>query len=118
MIREAGFFLEQALKTVKAVNASSRVSIAITLFGDLQVRSGEIDAGEDMLKAARELIGNGRGVLEFEVATGNLERLRGDLAEEGKAYQRAERYLEEVMSIDCIEKFGRFTEDHNDLVEK
>lgn len=118
MIREAEYFLEQALKTVEAVNASPRVSIAMTLFGDLRVRSGEVDAGEDMLKAAREFIGNGRGVLELEVATGNIQRLRGDLVEECKAYQRAERYLEDIMSADCIENLGRFTEDRDELAEK
>lgn len=118
MVREAEFYLEQALKTVEAVSASSRVSLAMTLYGDLRIRSGHIDEGEEMLQKAGKSIGEGREVLEFEVAIGNLDRLRGDFAQEGKAYERAEKQLEQLMSVRYIEKLGAFTDDSDDLAEK
>lgn len=118
MVREAEFYLEQALKTVEAVSASSRVSLAMTMYGDLRIRSGHIDEGEEMLQKAGKSIGEGREVLEFEVAIGNLDRLRGDFAQEGKAYERAEKQLEQLMSVRYIEKLGAFTDDSDDLAEK
>ncbi|PWW75361.1 hypothetical protein C7212DRAFT_358438 [Tuber magnatum] len=118
MVREAEFYLEQALKTVEAVDAPSRVSLAMTMYGDLRIRSGRIDEGEEMLQKASKSIGEGREALEFEVASGNLDRLRGNFAEEGRAYERAEKQLENLMSIRYIEGLGVFTGDSDDLAEK
>ncbi|KAG0639234.1 peptidase family C50-domain-containing protein [Tuber brumale] len=118
MVREAEFYLEQALKTVEAVSASSRINLAMTMYGDLRIRSGHIDEGEEMLQKAGKSIGKGREVLEFEVASGNLDRLRGDFAGEGRAYERAEKQLEQLMSVRYIEKLGAFTGDSEDLAEK
>lgn len=118
MVREAEFYLEQALKTVEAVGASSRVSLAMTMYGDLRIRSGHVDEGEEMLQKAGKSIGEGREVLEFEVAIGNLDRLRGDFVQEGKAYERAEKQLEQLMSVRHIEKLGAFTGDSGNLADK
>ncbi|KAG0138703.1 peptidase family C50-domain-containing protein [Tuber indicum] len=118
MVREAEFYLEQALKTVEAVNASSRINLAMTMYGDLRIRSGHIDEGEEMLQKAGKSIGGGREALEFEVASGNLDRLRGDFAGEGRAYERAEKQLEQLMSVRYIEKLGALTGDSEGLSEK
>ncbi|CUS09257.1 unnamed protein product [Tuber aestivum] len=118
MVREAEFYLEQALKTVEAVNAPSRINLAMTMYGDLRIRSGYVDEGEEMLQRAGKSIGGGREALEFEVASGNLDRLRGDFAGEGRAYERAEKQLENLMSVKYIEKLGAFTGGSDDLAEK
>lgn len=116
MVREAEFYLDQALKTVDAVNATPRVAKTMTMYGDLKVRAGLIEEGEEMLERARKLI-NGSGVVDFEVAAGNLERIKGDWKEESEAYERAERHLEQLMAVDRIEGFGSFAPDSENLAE-
>ncbi|KAH0612981.1 uncharacterized protein H6S33_009361 [Morchella sextelata] len=118
MVREAEFYLQQALKTVEAVNATSRMAKTMTLYGDLKVRAGLTEEGTEMLEQARELITNGHDFVEIEVAAGNLERIRGDWQEESEAYERAEKHLEELMAVDRIENLGSHRPDSQIVVEK
>lgn len=117
MIREAEYFLDQTLKIVEAVKATPRVAKAMTVYGDLKVRAGLVVEGEEMLEKARRLITNGNGVVDFEVAAGNLERMRGDWQEESEAYERAEKHLEQLMAVDRIKGLGSFTPDPEKLAE-
>lgn len=117
MVREAEYYLDQALKTVDAVGATPRIAKTMTMYGDLKVRAGLVEEGEEMLDRARQLINNGSGVVDFEVAAGNLERIKGDWKEESEAYERAEKHLEQLMKIDRIEGLGSFAADPVDLVE-
>lgn len=118
MVREAEFYLQQALKTVEAVNATSRMAKTMTLYGDLKVRAGLTEEGTEMLDQARELITNSHDFVEIEVAAGNLERIRGDWQEESEAYERAEKHLEELMAVDRIENLGSHRPDSQMVVEK
>lgn len=115
MVREAEYYLDQALKTVEAVRATPRVAKTMTMYGDLKVRAGFVEEGEEMLASARKLISSGS--VDFEVAAGNLERIKGDWMEESKAYERAEEHLEQLMAIDRIEGLGNFPTDPENLVE-
>lgn len=117
MVREAEFYLEQALKTVETVNATPRVAKTLTMYGDLKVRAGLVEEGEEMLDKARKLITSGNSIVDFEVAAGNLERIKGDWKEESEAYERAEKHLEQLMAVDRIEGLGSFAPDPEGLAE-
>ncbi|KAL7269465.1 separin protein [Rhizina undulata] len=100
MSREAEFFIEQALRTVEAVDATPMVAKALTLFGDLKIRAGEVDEGQKMLEEAAKKIKEGRDSVELELAIGNLGKVRGDVNLEEESYERAKLWLEKLVGAE------------------
>lgn len=97
MIRESIYFVQQALKTVEAVDAKRTIQRTRLLLADLKIRCGEVEEGGKMLEELGQ-IEDGRARAVWEVAKGNLERLRGNWEEELEAYRRAEKTVEGVIA--------------------
>ncbi|KAI5810824.1 peptidase family C50-domain-containing protein, partial [Pyronema omphalodes] len=97
MIRESIYFVQQALKTVEAVDAKRTIQRTKLLLADLKIRCGEVEEGGKMLEEIGH-IEDARARAVWEVAKGNLERLRGNWEEELEAYKRAEKAVDEVIA--------------------
>jgi hypothetical protein len=89
--------MNHALKTVEAVDAKLSIDQTKVMFGDLKVRSGEIQEGSVMLENVGQSIGGGRAMVSFQTAVGNLERLNGNLEAEMEAYRCAEKAIDSLV---------------------
>jgi len=101
MIREAVFNMEQALKTVEAVDATPLIAQALSIFGDLKIRAGALSEGADMLERATELraeIEKSKEVVSLDCTVGYLHGKNRLWEEEWGAYEHAESKLAALMS--------------------
>jgi len=101
MIREAVFNMEQALKTVEAVDATPLIAQALSIFGDLKIRSGALSEGADMLERATELraeIEKSKEIVSLDCTVGYLHGKNRLWEEEWGAYEHAESKLAALMS--------------------
>ena len=101
MIREALFSMGQALKTVEAVGATPLIAQALSLFGDLKIRAGEMDEGAEMLEKATELraeIEKSKEIVNLDCCVGYYHGKNKLWEEELEAYEHAEMKLEALMS--------------------
>lgn len=100
MIREAEFYIEQALAVVQATNASSYIANALAVSGDLRVRSGRIEEGEKFLRDAAVFKGEIEKCKEsviLQCAAAHLQRTTGLFDNELESYESAERKLGRVL---------------------
>jgi separase len=118
MIRESLYFAEQALKTVEAVGATPSIDKTKVMIGDLKVRGGQLSEGSEILDGIVRSLGDNRATAALELALGNLEKLRGDFSAELKAYQRAEKAIDELLDIKFIQKLGKVDDGQDDFVEQ
>ncbi|RPB27727.1 hypothetical protein L211DRAFT_834580 [Terfezia boudieri ATCC MYA-4762] len=101
MIREAVFNMEQALKTVEAVDATPLIAQALSIFGDLKIRAGSLSEGADMLERATELraeIEKSKEIVSLDCTVGYLHGKNRLWEEEWGAYEHAESKLAALMS--------------------
>lgn len=121
MIREAVFNMEQALKTVEAVDATPLIAQALSIFGDLKIRAGALSEGADMLERATELraeIEKSKEIVSLDCTVGYLHGKNRLWEEEWGAYEHAESKLAALMSpgfINNIDKLAFAGEGDEDM---
>ncbi|KAI5808785.1 peptidase family C50-domain-containing protein [Peziza echinospora] len=101
MVREAMYNMEQALKTVEAVGATPLIAQALSIFGDLKIRSGAMEEGADMLERATDLrreIDKSKEIVTLDCSLGYLHGKQMLWENELEAYEHAEAKLEAIMS--------------------
>jgi separase len=98
LIQESIYFVNEALRVVRAVNAKSMVDWTQVMLADLKIRGGKVEEGTEILEAIRQSATESRAMVSLEIAAGNLEKLNGDFDSEMEAYRRADRLIDGLLA--------------------
>lgn len=109
MFKEAEYYLDEAVSMAEATNSTPIIAQALTLSGDLRIRSGSLQEGEALLARAAEFkseLENSRDAVAFQCIVANMHRQNDLLEKELEHYESAERKLDRLMDPAFVESLG------------
>ncbi|RPA86582.1 hypothetical protein BJ508DRAFT_411252 [Ascobolus immersus RN42] len=115
MFKEAEYYLDELVLMAEATNSTPIMAQALSLTGDLRIRSGQVEEGEKLLARAAEFkneLENSRDAVMFQCAVANMHRVNDLLEREVEHYESAERKLERLCDPAFVASLG------GDLVEQ
>ncbi|KAF3903760.1 Separin [Dactylellina cionopaga] len=118
MQREAVYYLKEARVVAEAVDSKSLLFHILSIFGDLNIRLGMLEEGEEKLQQAillkEQLLEKGKELVSFDCTLGIMYRKNKSWARELDAYNNAEKTLDTLMrgkiAQDEDKVFGDITE--------
>ncbi|KAF3285445.1 hypothetical protein TWF970_010500 [Orbilia oligospora] len=118
MQREALFYVQEARLVAEAVDSKSLLFHILSIFGDLHIRLGMLEEGEEKLRQAtmlkEQLLEKGKELVSFDCTLGIMYRKNKSWTMELDAYNNAEKTLETLMGSNASKPegavFGDITE--------
>lgn len=118
MQREALFYVQEARLVAEAVDSKSLLFHILSMFGDLHIRLGMLEEGEEKLRQAtmlkEQLLEKGKELVSFDCTLGIMYRKNKSWTMELDAYNNAEKTLETLMGSNAGKMegivFGDITE--------
>ncbi|KAF3910152.1 Separin [Arthrobotrys entomopaga] len=102
MQREALYYIQEAQHVAEAVDSKSLLFHILSIVGDLHIRLGMLEEGEERLKQAtvlkEQLLEKGKELVSFDCTLGIMYRKNKSWARELDAYNNAEKTLETLMN--------------------
>ncbi|KAK6361177.1 hypothetical protein TWF730_004921 [Orbilia blumenaviensis] len=116
MQREALFYVQEARLVAEAVDSKSLLFHILSIFGDLHIRLGMLEEGEEKLRQAHvlkeQLLEKGKELVSFDCTLGIMYRKNKSWTMELDAYNNAEKTLDTLMGSGASkpgEVFGDIT---------
>ncbi|KAK6536993.1 hypothetical protein TWF281_001197 [Arthrobotrys megalospora] len=118
MQREALFYVQEARLVAEAVDSKSLLFHILSIFGDLHIRLGMLEEGEEKLRQAtmlkEQLLEKGKELVSFDCTLGIMYRKNKSWTMELDAYNNAEKTLETLMGSNVtraeVHVFGDITD--------
>ncbi|KAK6503529.1 hypothetical protein TWF481_008543 [Arthrobotrys musiformis] len=111
MQREALFYVQEARLVAEAVDSKSLLFHILSIFGDLHIRLGMLEEGEEKLRQAtmlkEQLLEKGKELVSFDCTLGIMYRKNKSWTMELDAYNNAEKTLETLMGSDAAKAEGK-----------
>ncbi|KAK6351581.1 hypothetical protein TWF718_004738 [Orbilia javanica] len=110
MQREALFYVQEARLVAEAVDSKSLLFHILSIFGDLHIRLGMLEEGEEKLRQAtmlkEQLLEKGKELVSFDCTLGIMYRKNKSWTMELDAYNNAEKTLETLMGSNASKTEG------------
>ncbi|KAF3901547.1 Separin [Orbilia brochopaga] len=101
MQREALFYIEEAKHVAEGVDSKSLLFHVSSIFGDLLIRLGRLEEGQEKIQQAtalrEQLLERGKELVSFDCTLGIMYRKHKSWARELDAYNNAEKTLDALM---------------------
>ncbi|KAK6355302.1 hypothetical protein TWF696_004412 [Orbilia brochopaga] len=101
MQREALFYIQEAQTVAEGVDSKSLLFHVSSIFGDLLIRLGRLDEGQEKIQQAtalrEQLLERGKELVSFDCTLGIMYRKHKSWARELDAYNNAEKTLDALM---------------------